>query len=66
MAGCSSEDEELQCIISQDQDDPEADATRSTLVGSTAGFTVEDLIYVLKRISLSVINDEAKLATTIL
>ena len=65
MAGCLSEDEELQQIISLDDTDLD---TNSSLpgVGTTTGFTVNDLIAVLDRVSSSKIKCEAELANTIL
>jgi hypothetical protein len=55
MAGCLSEDEELQQIISLNATDLD-----------TTGFTVNDLIAVLNRVSSSKIKCEAELANTIL
>ena len=56
----------IQFIISLDESNLVTDTTRLPLVGSTTGFTAEDLVDVLQRVSLCEIKDEAKLATTIL
>jgi hypothetical protein len=67
MAGCLSEDEELQQIISLDDTDLDTNTNSSLpVVGTTTGFTVNDLITVLDRVSSSKIKCEAELANTIL
>ena len=65
MAGCLSEDEELQQIISLDDTDLDTNTNSSLpVVGTTTGFTVNDLIAVLDRVSSSKIKCEAELANT--
>jgi hypothetical protein len=67
MAGCLSEDEELQQIISLNATDLDTNTNSSLpVVGTTTGFTVNDLIAVLNRVSSSKIKCEAELANTIL
>ena len=63
MADC--EDEELQFITDLENSDLEMDTIRPPLIGSTI-FKVDDLVDVLKRVPVSAIRDEAKLATNIL
>jgi hypothetical protein len=65
MAGCLSEDEELQQIISLNATDPDTNSSLPVVVPTT-GFTVNDLIAVLNRVSSSKIKCEAELANTIL